>query len=63
VPAASIVGRMWPLSIHQLSVAACRYWCCIALFWALLVQVPTPRVTGMLLAVSPDMAAFLVVVT
>jgi hypothetical protein len=53
------------LSVHQLAVAACpyRYW--IALFRALLVQVTasTPHTSEMLLAVSPDMAKFLAVVT
>jgi hypothetical protein len=53
------------LSVHQFAVAACRYRCCIALFRELLVQVtaPEPHRTGSLLAVSPDMAEFLAVIT
>jgi hypothetical protein len=53
------------LSVQQLAVTACPYRCCIALFWALLVQVtaPTSHTTRMLLAVSPDMAELLAVVT
>jgi hypothetical protein len=65
VPANSIVGGMRFLSDHQLAVAACRYRCCIALFWALLAQVTalTPHTTRRLFAVSPDMAELLTVVT
>jgi hypothetical protein len=63
VAAASIVGGMRFLTVHQLAFAACRYRHCIALFRALLGQLPEPRVTGRFLAVSPDTAAFLPVVT
>jgi hypothetical protein len=65
MPAASIVGGMRFLSIHQLAVAACCYQCCIALFQAFLVQVTTPtsHTTGRLPAVSPDMAELLELVT
>jgi hypothetical protein len=64
VAAASIVGGMRFLSIHKLTVAACRYRCRTVLFRACLVQLtaPTPYTTGRLLAVSPDMAKFLAVV-
>jgi hypothetical protein len=53
------------LSVHQLAVVACRYRCCIALFQAFLAQVtvPTSHTMGRLLAVSPDMAKLLAVVT
>jgi hypothetical protein len=43
VAAASIVGGMRFLSVHQLAVAACRYRWCIALFRAPLVQVTAPH--------------------
>lgn len=60
VPTASIVGGMRFLSIHQLPVAVCRYWCYTSLFQALLVQVaPTPHMAGRLLAVSQDTAKLL----
>jgi hypothetical protein len=53
------------LSVHQLAVATCLYRCSIALFRAFLVQVtdPTPHTTRRFLAVSPDMAELLAVVT
>jgi hypothetical protein len=65
VAAALIVGGMKFLSVHQRAVAACRYRRCIALFWALLVQVttPAPHTTWKFLAVSQNMAEFLAVVT
>jgi hypothetical protein len=65
MPASLILGGMRFLSIHQLAVAACWYECHITLFRAILVQVtvPTPLITGRLLAISPDMANFLAVVT
>jgi hypothetical protein len=64
VPAASIIGEMRFLSVHQLPVAACPYRFCIALFQGLFVQVaaPTQHTTGKLLAVSPDMAEVLALV-
>jgi hypothetical protein len=65
VPAALIVGGLRFLSIHQLAVAACRYQCCIVLFQAFLVQVTAlkPHTMGRLLAVSPDMAELLAIVS
>jgi hypothetical protein len=53
------------LADHQLAVAACRCWCCVAFFRLLLVQVtvPIPHTRGRLLAVSPDMTELLAVVT
>jgi hypothetical protein len=65
VAAASVVWGMRSLSIHQLAVAACWCRCCIVHFWALLVQVTasTPQTTGRLLAVRPDIAKFLTVIT
>jgi hypothetical protein len=65
VPAASTVGGVRLLSVHQLAVATYQYRCCIARLRAFLVQVipPTPYTTGRLLVVSPDMAELLAVVT
>jgi hypothetical protein len=65
VPAASIVGGMRFLSVHQLALAACQYRFHTALFQAFLVKVstPTPHSRERLLAVSPDMAELLAVVT
>jgi hypothetical protein len=59
---APIVGGTRFLSIRQLAVAAC----CIALTWALPVQViaPAPHTyKRRVLPVSPDVAKFLAVVT
>jgi hypothetical protein len=65
VAAASIVGGMRFLSIHQFAVVAYWYPCCTALFQVLIVQVtaPRPHTTGRMLAVRKDMAEFLAVVT
>jgi hypothetical protein len=45
VAAASTVGGMRFLSVHQLAVAACWYRCSIALFRAVLVQATAPYTT------------------
>jgi hypothetical protein len=65
VAAASIVGGMRFLTVHQLTVAACRYGCCITFFRALLVKVTitATHTTGRLLADRPYMVKFLAVVT
>jgi hypothetical protein len=64
VAAASIVGGMMFLSVHQFAVAEYGCRCCIVLFRSLVVQVtvPAPHKTGWLFALSPDMAEFLEVV-
>jgi hypothetical protein len=61
----SIIGGMRFLSVHELAVAAYRYRCCITRFREFLMQVtsPTQHTTRRLLAVSPDMAELLAVVT
>jgi hypothetical protein len=52
-------------SVYQLAVVACWHRCHIALFQAFLVKMtaPTPHTTEMLLAVVPDTAELLAVVT
>jgi hypothetical protein len=64
VAATSVVGGVWLLS-SQLAVTASRFGSYVSFFWAVLVPVtaPTPHTTWRLLAVCPDMAEFLAVVT
>jgi hypothetical protein len=67
VAAASTVGGVKFLSVHQLAVAAHWHQCCTTLFQVLLVQMTALAshscTMGRLLGVSPDMAKFLTAVT
>jgi hypothetical protein len=63
--ATAVVGGMRLFSVAQLAVAACRFGNCVVFLRAFFVQVATsrPQATGRLLAVCPDVAEFLAVVT
>jgi hypothetical protein len=56
---------VWLLSISQLAVTASRFGSYVSFFRAVLVHVtaPTPQTTWKLLAICPDMAELLAVVT